>query len=342
VIGPRAWASHPGAWKGSASSVGAERAHSVQMKILDAAETRNALPFGPLIAALRTRFAQGCEVPLRHMHSLPAGGGTTGTVLLMPAWTTGGYFGLKTVMVFPGNASRGLPALHSAYVLYDASTGVPLAQMDGNEITSRRTVAASALAASFVARPSSRVHLTVGAGRVGRLFPQAYREVLPIDTFLVWDRTPAHAQAVVEELRQNAIAAEAVGDLDQAVSSADIISCATLSTEPLIHGALMRDGSHLDLVGSFTPEMREADDDCFAHAHIYVDTDEAQQKSGDLLGPLQRGVITAKDVRGTLATLCRGSEQQPRPAATRTVFKSVGTALEDLAAAVMVYEGLRQ
>jgi ornithine cyclodeaminase len=308
------------------------------MQILDTTATRNALPFGPLIEALRTMFALGCEVPERHIHTLASGDGPSGTVLLMPAWTPQGYFGLKTVMVYPGNAARGLPGLHSTYVLYDANTGVPLAQMDGNEITSRRTAAASALAASMVAAPDARVHLVVGAGRVGRLVPEAYRAVLPLETFMIWDRTEAHARAVVDALRGQGVHADVSRDLAQDTRKADIVTCATLATEPLIQGDWLRPGSHLDLIGSFTPAMREADDPCFADAGIYVDTEEALRKSGDLLGPLSRGVFTAQDVRATLADLCRAEGGPPRPAGARTVFKSVGTALEDLAAAAMIWE----
>jgi ornithine cyclodeaminase len=118
------------------------------------------------------------------------------------------------------------------------------------------------------------------------------------------------------------------------------VSCATLATAPLIEGRWLRPGSHLDLIGSFTPAMREADDACFAGAALYVDTEEALQKSGDLLGPMSRGVFAPGDLRGTLAGLARGEVSGRRSAQERTVFKSVGTALEDLAAAILVYEAL--
>lgn len=304
------------------------------MKTFDTATTRQTLAFKPLIAALEQMFIKGCEVPARHVHSV----GEALTTLIMPAWQTGRYLGIKTVNIAPGNAARGLPGLFSSYLLFDARTGQPLACIDGNEITSRRTAAASALAASRLAQPDSRTLLVVGGGRVARLLPEAYRSALPsIDQVLVWNRRPEAAAALAAELGAGTEAL-AVPDLAAAVARADIISCATLATEPIIRGDWLQPGSHLDLIGGFTPQMREADDACFAGASLWVDTDEALRKSGDLLHPLAAGVITAADVRGTLAELCRQRVGR-HSAGERTVFKSVGTALEDLAAAILVYEG---
>ena len=260
------------------------------------------------------------------------------TSLVMPAWTPGGHYGVKIVNVAAGNVERGLPALHASYLLHDARTGVPLALIDGDQITARRTAAASALAASWLARADARHLLVVGAGRVARLLPAAYRTVRPIERVTVWARRAAEAEALAQALSDAGVAAAASDDLEQAVAAADVISVATLATEALIEGRWLRPGSHLDLIGGFTPAMREADDACFAGAALYVDTEEALQKSGDLLGPMQRGVFTAADVCGTLATLARGEASGRRSEAERTVFKSVGTALEDLAAAILVYE----
>ena len=307
------------------------------MKIFDAISTRNALPFDELIGSLHDLFIQGCEVPLRHTHKVGVTAADSGTVLLMPAWTDAGYLGVKTVMIYPGNSSKGLPGLHSTYILYDASTGVPLALMDGNEITSRRTAAASALAASIVANAQVRCHLTVGAGRVGRLIPEAYSAAMKIETFLIWDRKVDNARRVVDELRKSGIDARVSDDLAADVGMADIITCATLATKPIVKGKWLKPGAHLDLIGSFTPEMREVDDDCFVDADIYVDTDEALKKSGELLGPMSRRIFYAEDVRATLSELCRTPPMLRRKRNRRTVFKSVGTALEDLAAATLVY-----
>ena len=304
------------------------------MQILDAAATRDALPFHRLIPALRRLFASGCEAPPRHVHQVAAPGGGF-TSLIMPAWVPGLCYGVKTVNVAPNNAARGLPGLHSTYLLYSADTGAPLAWLDGDQITARRTAAASALAASFLARPDARHLLLVGAGQVARLLPAAYRVVRPIDRVTVWARSADAAAALARQLGDDGFDARPATDLPAAVAQADVVSCATLATAPLVQGAWLQPGSHLDLIGSFTPAMREADDACFAGAALYVDTDEALAKSGDLLGPLGRGVISAASVRGTLAGLSRGDATGRRSAAERTVFKSVGTALEDLAAAML-------
>jgi ornithine cyclodeaminase/alanine dehydrogenase-like protein (mu-crystallin family) len=308
------------------------------MKFIDTESTRRALPFDRLIPALREMFVEGCEVPLRHTHSLQAAtDGPPQTVLIMPAWQHDRYLGIKTVAIFPGNSERGLPGLFSTYVLYDARTGEPLAQIDGNEITSRRTAAASALAASYLAPPDARSLLVVGCGRVGSLVPEALRVVRPIERVMVWDRDESAASVLAARLRAQDIDATVASDLGRAAGNADIVSCATLATQPVIQGAWLRASNHLDLIGSFTPQMREADDACFVGARLFVDTQEALQKSGDLLGPMSRGVLAAGDVAGTLSELTGGKVQGRTEAHGRTVFKAVGTALEDLAAAMLVF-----
>ncbi len=304
------------------------------MKHVDAATTARALPFPALIAALERMFVAGCDTPARHVHAV----GDALTSLLMPAWLPGRYFGLKVVNVAPGNAALGLPGLFATYQLFDASTGAPLALIDGGEITARRTAAASALAASKLARRDGRRLLIVGAGRVGSLLVPAYRAVLEIDEVMVWSRDPASATRLAAALREQGHAGvRAVDDLASAVASADIVSCATLAAEPVVHGEWLAPGVHLDLIGGFTPAMREADDACFAGAEVWVDTAEALAKAGDLLHPLATGALRRDDVRGTLADLC-ANPAPARDPATRTVFKSVGTALEDLAAAILVHE----
>lgn len=308
------------------------------MRVFDAEATRDALPFERLIPALRTLFATGCEVPPRQVLRIAMPGGEAVTSLVMPAWLPGRAYGVKIVNIAPGNAARGLPGLHGSYVLHDAATGVPQALIDGDQITARRTAAASALAATWLAAPRATHLLVVGAGQVARLLPAAYRVARPsIERVTVWARAPERAEALAAELRTQGFDARAATHLQAAAGEADIVSCATLATAPVVMGRWLRAGSHLDLIGSFTPAMREADDDCFRGARLYVDTDEALAKSGDLMGPLSRGVIRAADVAGTLRTLARGEAAGRATAAERTVFKSVGTALEDLAAAMLVW-----
>lgn len=308
------------------------------MKFFDSAATREALDFDLLISKLRSMFAEGCEVPLRHSHKITSALDGEGTVLIMPAWQEQKYLGIKIVNIFPGNSTKNLPGLHSTYILYDANTGVPLAHIDGNEITSRRTAAASALAASYLARKDSSRLVVLGAGRVGSLVPNAYSVVLPISHVSVWDQNQQAAEALVARLRMEGTDAHVVADLAESVRKADVVSCATLATSPIVRGEWLSPGSHLDLIGSFTPQMREADDDCFRGASIFVDTDEAPQKSGDLLGPMSRNVISKHDLQHTLQALCRSNTAGRKSKSERTVFKAVGTALEDLGAATLVFE----
>jgi ornithine cyclodeaminase len=312
------------------------------VQTLDAATTRDRLPFAALIPALRRAFAEGATVPLRHTHTLANPVAADGTVLLMPAWRAGARLGLKTVTIFPGNAARGLPGLHSLYTLFDATTGVPLAQIDGNEITSRRTAAVAAMAASALAREDAATLLVLGCGRVASLLPEAMRAVRPITRVIVWNHRAAGAERVAAAWRAQGLAAEATEDLPAAVAAAHIVSCATLATAPLVRGAWLRPGTHLDLIGSFTPAMRESDAECFRRARVFVDTDEALAKSGDVIGARAEGGFADERLQATLATLCRSTAAGRRDAQEITLFKSVGTALADLAAAELAFDTPRR
>jgi ornithine cyclodeaminase len=315
------------------------------VQFIDAATTRERLPFAALIDALRRMFVEGCEVPLRHTHRIAGPGAqapTLGTVLLMPAWQPGRRLGIKTVTIYPGNGQLGKPGLHSVYTLFDASTGEPLAQMDGNQITSRRTAAASALAASYLARADASTLLVVGAGRVAALMAPAMQAVRPIRRVLVWNRHPAPAQDLAARLREQGFDAATVDDPQRAVAQADIVSCATLSTAPLVRGEWLRPGTHLDLIGGFTPEMRESDAACFERCRVFVDTAEALAKSGDVLRAVAEGGFAPERLQGTLSDLCRGDRPGRGSDAESTLFKSVGTALEDLAAAQLVFDGVQR
>ena len=306
------------------------------MRLVDAETTRRHLGFAPLIEALRQMFTEGCEVPLRHTHSVGEG-----TLLLMPAWRAGQRLGLKTVTIFPGNSALGQPGLHSIYLLFDAATGVPLALLDGDQLTSRRTAAASALAASFLARADANRLLIVGTGRVASLIAEAMQVVRPLTEVVVWNHRAPAAEALAGRLREQGFQARSSTDLAAAVAAADIVSCATLSTAALIHGEWLRPGTHLDLIGSFTPAMCEADAACFQRSRVYVDTLEALEKSGDVLRAVEAGAFQPDQLAGTLAELCRGTRPGRGSAAQITLFKAVGSALEDLAAAERVFEGVQ-
>ncbi|WP_028355660.1 ornithine cyclodeaminase family protein [Bordetella petrii] len=307
------------------------------MLIIDTEQTRRALAFPDVIAALRDAFLAGASVPPRHVHSIESGG-ARGTSLIMPAWNEQGYFGVKVINIFPENTRQGLPGLHAVYTLYSARTGVPLAQVDGDVVTMWRTAGAAALGASYLARPDARVLLIVGSGRIAGLLAPAMRAVRPIERVLVWNVRPEGARALAASLAGQGFDAQAVEALEPAVRQADIVSCATLSTEPLVRGAWLRPGTHLDLIGSFKPDMKETDPACFDGTEVYVDTDEAPTKSGDLLAAFEAGVLAPAAIRGTLADLISGQAPGRTAASQVTVFKAVGSALEDLTLAAMVYE----
>jgi ornithine cyclodeaminase len=291
------------------------------------------LSFPRLIDALRAAFVAGAQVPLRHSHKVG-----DGTSLLMPAWDDY-YYGVKIVNIYPGNRSNGLPGLHSTYTLFDARTGEPLALIDGDVVTSRRTAAAAALGSSFLARADAKRLVVAGAGRVGSLVGPAMAAVRALEDLVVWDIDANAARSCADAWRAAGLPARALttDGLEPAVREADIVSCATLANTPFIRAEWLAQGSHLDLIGSFTPAMTEAEPKCFAQADVWVDTEEALLKSGDLLNAISAGAWRAEDSRGTLAQLCNKRADGRTSPLQRTVFKAVGTALEDLATAKVAY-----
>lgn len=312
------------------------------MLVLNAAQTRAALPWDGLIEALDDMFAKGCVMPVRHHHDVEVPGEANATLLLMPAWQPGAYVGVKMVSVFPGNQARGLPAIHGSYLLSSGRTGELLAIVDGGELTARRTAAASALAARYLAREDASRLLMVGTGRLSTNVIEAHASVRPIRHVTIWGRDPKKAEATVSELELQGVEVSVASDLESAAHEADIISCATLSSEPLIRGDWLKPGAHLDLIGAFKPTMRESDDRAVARASIFADTREGVlSEGGDIVQPLRAGVITGDAIRADLAELARGTHPGRSRPDEITLFKSVGAALEDLAGAVLAFEASR-
>jgi ornithine cyclodeaminase len=309
------------------------------MLMLDAAQIERVLDFPALIDALREAFRGDGTVPLRQHLTVPVPGGSDGTLLLMPAWTPARHVGVKIVTVFPDNADLGLPSVYGSYLLLSARTGEPLAMLDGRSLTVRRTAAASALAAGYLAREDARHLVMVGTGALAPNLIAAHAAVRRFDRISLWGRNPERAAALAHRLAGLGLPVRPVADLRAAVDGADIVSCATLSREPLVLGDWLRPGTHLDLVGGFTPAMREADDTAVRRSEVYVDTRAgATHEAGDIVQPLERGVLAAESIRGDLFDLARGTVPGRRTAGEITLFKSVGTALEDLAAAELAYE----
>lgn len=310
-----------------------------EMLILDEAETRAALPFAGLIEALGTMFTSGCEAPTRHHHDVAVPGEANATLLLMPAWLPGRYIGVKMVSVFPGNATRGLPSIFGSYLLSSGATGELLAVLDGGELTARRTAAASALASRYLSRADSSTLLVAGTGRLSFNLIEAHACVRPIRRVLVWGRDAEKAGVIVLKTQALGIEAEVVDNLEAAAGRADIISCATLSSEPLIRGAWLRPGTHLDLIGAFKPSMRESDDAAASMARIFVDTRAgALSEAGDIVQPIRSGAISATDIVAELCELTREQNAGRRDDQEITLFKSVGASLEDLAGAIFAVE----
>jgi ornithine cyclodeaminase len=320
------------------------------MMHLDAAQLARCLPRDRLIDALDAAFRGDIQVPLRQHHALGGAAAAGAALLIMPAWrvptaVAPGAMGVKLVTVFPDNAARGQGAVQATYTLFDMATGVPLATLDGAELTHRRTGAASALAARYLARTDASRLLMVGTGALAPHVIASHAAVRPLREVRIWGRTPARAAALAATLRTAGagFTIDVAPDLEAAVRWADIVSCATLSAEPLVHGAWLRPGQHLDLIGSFRPDLREADEAALLAADIYVDTRAgALSESGELVQAIAAGAMSAGDVRGDLGELARGSAPGRRSERQVTLFKSVGTALEDLAAAELAVAALGQ
>lgn len=318
------------------------------MKILSAAEVDAALDDLALIDRLDALFRAGCEMPVRHHHAIaqPTGPGSADAMLLlMPAWTRGpsSHLGIKVVTVFPDNGKRSLPSIYGQYLLLDGTTGQTVAMLDGTMLTKRRTACASGLASRYLSRPDARRLLMIGTGALAPQLIRVHAKVRPIEEVAIWGRRPEEAVRLAQELSVSLpqllarpIAVRAVTDRRQAVGAADIISCATLSNAPLVEGSWLREGQHVDLVGAYTPKMRESDDEAVRRAQVYVDTRAgALKEGGDIVQPLANGTIGESHVIADLYELTRGQRagRGPGDATSITLFKSVGAALEDLAAA---------
>lgn len=292
---------------------------------LDRAAVAELAPYGPLVDHLY----QGHLGPQAHVRRVVYSPPDSDQVFLgLPAWQPRESVGVKLVTVFPDNpGTRGLPSVQAVYALFDGADGRPLAIMDGTELTYRKTSADSALGSRLLSRPDSRTFLMVGAGGLAPHLIAAHREVRPsLERVLVWNRTRSKAEGLA-----SALGAEVADDLDRAVASADIISCATMTVDPLISGELLRPGAHLDLVGAFLPHCREVDDEVIRRATIFVDSyDAAVHECGDLVIPLRSGLITEDDINADLYQLCRADHPGRRDPDEITMFENGGGGHLDL------------
>jgi len=310
-----------------------------RMRQFSARDLSRTLDYPSLIDAIDDMFRDGCTVPVRHHHTIETPDGLSPTLLLMPAWRQGDIIGVKIVTVFPENGAKNLPAVMGSYMLIDGTNGTPLAILDGAELTARRTASASAVASRYLSRQDASRLLVVGTGVLSRHLIQAHASVRPVLDVLVWGRNPAKAKDVADSMVGHDFSVRAVEDLKDAVQDVDIISCGTLAREPLIRGEWLLPGQHLDLVGAFTPEMRESDDECIRRCSVFVDTREgALKEGGDLTQAMASGALKESDVVGDLFQLAAGSCPGRSSDDEITFFKSTGTALEDLAGAKLAFE----
>lgn len=279
------------------------------MQVIEAARVHELLAYDGLVEAIRKAHLGGMpKMSDRQIYQQPHPEGDPDSFIILPAWQPQEGILAKIVTSFPRNKScHGVSNVNSLYVFINGTTGVTEAVIDGEAMIFRKTSADSALGASLLARHDARNFLMVGAGLLAPFLVRAHRNVRPsIDNVIVWNRTAANADRLVEILGREGIRATAARDLDDAVSRADIISCATMASEPILKGRLLKPGVHVDLVGSFTPEMRESDDDVLRRADIFVDHRQTTKRSGEFLGPFGRGVIKPSDVKGDLFELCQG------------------------------------
>lgn len=305
------------------------------MRFVDAAEVRRLLSFPVLIDALEAAHRRAKITVLDGML-----GSEKEFYFARSAVDAGRFMASKLITSFPANLAGGkLPAVQAVCVLFDGADGRPLAVIDGTEVTYWRTAADSGLGARLLAPPSPQTLLVVGAGQMSRWLVRAHRTVRPsLSHVLIWNRTPARAAEVAQSLTQEGIPAEAVADLDAATRVADVISCCTRSHMPLIKGANLKPGTHLDLVGGYTPQTREADDEAARRSVVFVDRREsAFHGVGDILGPIASGAIREADVQGDLYDLVPGNIAGRRSPADITFFKNAGGGHLDLMTCEVVY-----
>lgn len=296
------------------------------------------LNYPELIGALRDIFQTDYTMPLRHHHFYKTEDGDENTLILMPVWNNE-YLGMKQVTVAPGNARQNMPSIFARYLLSNAKTGEPLALMNAAELTSRRTACTSALASSYLSRKDAENLLVVGGGKVAQHLAQAHLAVRNFKKVSVWMRNQEKLNHFVRSLQEEGIPVEAVADLEESARRADVISCATLSETPILKGEWVKPGAHLDMIGSHKPDTRETDDEAIRKSTLFVDSRMgALHETGELAIPIATGLISEKDVQADIAELAKGLHPGRTSEGEITLFKSAGLAIEDLAAALLVYE----
>lgn len=297
--------------------------------------------FPDLIDALEQGFAQkGTLVPMRHHHDFPNPEvGEESTLLLMPAWNPGREAGVKIATVSPANGRFDLPAIQGIYIYLDALKGSIRAILEAKSLTVKRTAAASALASKYLSRPDSKSMLMIGTGALAPNLIRAHASIRPLEQVYVWGRDPKKAEALCELLKEENFDLTPTQNLEDALGKVDLISAATISKTPLVLGKHLKPGQHLDLVGAYRPDMREADDLAVERSQVFVDTFQGGLKeSGDIVLPLKSGLLREADIKADLFAMAAKRHKGRENDREITFFKSVGHALEDLTAASYYYD----
>ncbi len=313
------------------------------MRIVSAEEVHGICGWDALVSALHN----GHKLPpplVDNVHVTAQVRGQTQTYINLPAMIPGVAFGSKIITVIPDNVTRhpGTPAIQALYTLFDGDTGSPKAVIDGTALTYRKTAADSALGARLLARDDVETLLLVGAGGLAPWLARAHMAMRPtISSVLVWNRTSERAQAVAEELQVEGVNAQPASDLESAVRAADLVSCCTASTQPLVRGEWIRPGTHIDLVGGFTPQMREVDDDAIRRGRLFVDAQWNIDTCGDYCDPLRRNIIKLDQIEADLYGLCSGAVKCARKLKDITIYKNGGGGHLDLYTALFIVDALQ-
>ncbi len=306
------------------------------MQFFDQSAVAHALPYPALIEALAAGLQQAIESPARSVYTP---NGDNSAVLIMPAWKAHENMGVKLVSIWPGNSAKGKSAVSAVYVLISCEDGNPIAVLDGTELTLRRTAAAAALAGRILARKNSQTLAILGTGSLSAPLAVAHASVMNFKTILVWGRDVKKAQTVVDTLASQGITAQASSDLQATLAQADVVCAASTATAPFIRSDWVKPGTHLGLIGAFTPTMAEAEPALMPRAQVFADSRDAiLQKGGEVLQAIQQGLITAGDIQAELDEIAAQPQKAWRSSDDAiTVFKSVGFAALDLIAAELVF-----
>ena len=310
------------------------------MKYFDMKAIQTALPYPLLVEALAQGLQQFAQTPARSFFSPNQ---DASCVMIMPAWRPHQMMGVKLVSIWPENNAKGESAVSAVYVMISCLDGRPLAVLDGTELTLRRTAAAAALAAKRLARENSETLAVLGTGSLSVPLVQAHTDTMRLKNVLVWGRQFHKTQRVVKQLKELGIEVRAMGDLEETLALSDVVAVATTATEPFLKADWVKPGTHISLVGAFTPQMAEAEPVLMARSQLFADCRASVlEKGGEVFQAIKQGLVLDSDIIADLAELTAQSDRNWRhDGQAITVFKSVGFALLDLIAAEVVMKDSR-